>query len=517
MADPGNVASDPVDWKSLVSPYFPPIDGMDWLHNQASVTLINPLKRMLYGSLLSPISTDTDRIVPGAVVGSAVGTAAGAGIGALMGKRKGRARMALLGALVGLPTGAFAGMYYEGVKHASGDAVVLEKEPMWKRPVSSTIGRWASPIMAASIGHYAPFLPSPTKEELEGYLEGYRDSPAYKDFPLEVYPGGTHPLHNLSRTWKNPHIGLVGKLMGTLTGPTSDLFMAASRGDFYNPFAHSATVYTNLPELVAHEAGHAQYFGKSDIPSLEMFAATPAVGVLSLPLNMRQELAASANGIKLIRKMRMKKALRQEIETRANRILSGAAGTYVGGGLLGGTIVGQVPAALIGQAVGAATQPFSRYVDSTEKKGEHMQTKEASLRGFVDRCAAVGMNPDVMLKYASILDEALAQAKANPEIAGAGSGALLGGAVGAMAGGKNRARNAFLGMLGGGAVGAGVGTAMDPRMQQYASALMAKLKAGKGGGKATSEKKAPVKPNTTNETVLAIDAAPKGEKQTQLK
>ena len=74
-------------------------------------------------------------------------------------------------------------------------------------------------------------------------------------------------------------------------------------------------------------------------------------------------------------------------------------------------------------------------------------------QGFVDRCRAHGANPGTMYKYALDLSRLVEMAGAHPSLAAGLGGAAIGGAAGALAGGKNRARNAFLGALIGGGAG----------------------------------------------------------------
>lgn len=125
-----------------------------------------------------------------------------------------------------------------------------------------------------------------------------------------------------------------------------------------------------------------------------------------------------------------------------------------------------------------------------KQQGSAMTTLE---KGFIDKCAQLGINPRIMMKYAegeqgfdwrtlgeqakNYGSKALDWSKANPELAGAGAGALLGGGIGAVSGRrKNSARNAFIGALSGAGVGAGAGAGMDPRVQEYIQSMMAQHK-----------------------------------------
>lgn len=96
---------------------------------------------------------------------------------------------------------------------------------------------------------------------------------------------------------------------------------------------------------------------------------------------------------------------------------------------------------------------------------------EAYMRGFNRRCQERGVDPNAVVKYAEFVNRreaAKAQALTkraqqlnlatapNLGYAGAGAGALLGGAVGALSSREHRLRNFILGaILGAGAGGAG--------------------------------------------------------------
>lgn len=96
---------------------------------------------------------------------------------------------------------------------------------------------------------------------------------------------------------------------------------------------------------------------------------------------------------------------------------------------------------------------------------------ESYKRGFVNRCLERGVDPNAVVKYAEYVNarEAAKNQKLtksakdinfatapNMGYAGAGAGALLGGAVGALSSREHRLRNFILGaILGGGLGGAG--------------------------------------------------------------
>jgi len=224
---------------------------------------------------------------------------------------------------------------------------VEEKEPWYKRPVSSTIGRASSPLTALALGSQAPLGRTASgKEDFVKKLlaAAQQDKDIDKQIPLKVNFGGVHPLETLTRTWKNPRTSILTKLLGTATQPINQALATLSRGDHYNPFSHEVTSYTADPAVVAHELGHAQDFSKAENPGIYTLTRMLPLSALS------QEYTASKNAIKLLRKARMAKEI-----SRANRVLGGGLGSYAGS--MAG--VGPIPGALVGQAVGAGAEPFN--------------------------------------------------------------------------------------------------------------------------------------------------------------
>lgn len=222
-----------------------------------------------------------------------------------------------------------------------------ELEPWYQRPVSSTIGRLSAPATALTVGSMAPFHHTISGEEpfAKSLVEAAGQDPDIdKDMPLKINYGGVHPISSLGRVWKNPHTGILTKLMGTAGLPFGALASALTRGDHYSPYSHDITLYNSDPAIMAHELGHAKDFAATDYPGLYSMLRAVPFGALY------QEGIASTNAVELLRKAKLKSEV-----ARANRVLGGGFGSYVGGAF-GNPLVG----GLAGQAVGAATQPFGK-------------------------------------------------------------------------------------------------------------------------------------------------------------
>ncbi len=225
-------------------------------------------------------------------------------------------------------------------------AVEIDEDvPMYKRPVSSTVGRVTSPLTALMLGNLAPVKPGPKQEDLE-YMKKYYDKGLDKeDIPLAVYPNRTRPLKNLKRIWQRKKTSIPTKLLGSIASPLGDAAASLQRGDHYNPFAHSIANYTNTPGVQLHELGHAKDFESGKYPGFYTLARS------LFPVALYQEYIASHKGMKDMNKhMKSFPKDRQQKELKkARRTMGGGFGSYVGGFIRPDMAI---PGALAGQAIG---------------------------------------------------------------------------------------------------------------------------------------------------------------------
>ena len=138
------------------------------------------------------------------------------------------------------------------------------------------------------------------------------------------------------------------------------------RADHYDPFAHSITSYNNDPAIKAHELGHAEDFRDRKHKTLYTLLRTLYPGALY------QEGLASAKAIPILNRKYMADGMEDEEREKqlasANRKLTAAFGTYLGGPAAG---AGVVLGALGGNLAGATTQPFGNPVkEERESEGK---------------------------------------------------------------------------------------------------------------------------------------------------
>ena len=235
---------------------------------------------------------------------------------------------------------------------------VFDREPMYKRPVSSTVGRAMSPLVALALGTTAPFRPGAYKdsERLKKLLEHASADEDLDD--LAVSLGGGRPIEELKRIFKNPRTSLLTKAYGSASWPIVQLMTVLQRADHYDPFAHMVVQYNDDPAVLAHELGHARDFAGRKYPGLY------TAGRVLPPIALYQEGRASKLALKDILESAKtdgeisEEGIRQA--RRANRVLSGGFGSYAGNLLSSlGLPIGPIGGALVGQASGAVSQPFT--------------------------------------------------------------------------------------------------------------------------------------------------------------
>lgn len=135
--------------------------------------------------------------------------------------------------------------------YLSKEAVQVDEEvPMWKRPVSSTVGRITAPLKALILGSVAPFTPGPDKEYLERRVKEYEkweDARREKDEEhpeLKVRTNRVRPIADMKEIVKRKDLSPVSKAVGILATAFSTPVIALTRGDHYNPWAHTASVFS---------------------------------------------------------------------------------------------------------------------------------------------------------------------------------------------------------------------------------------------------------------------------------
>ena len=267
---------------------------------------------------------------------------------------------------------------------------VTDYTGMSDNPLSATVGRLNAPVQALLLGTTAPFKGSASLDdpELAAAIEELKENKALDDVHLNL--GGTTPIDNLSRVWSNKNISLPSKLLGTVGSPLNDLVTALTRSDNYNVYSNTATLFNPDEALLRHELGHAEDFSEAKNPVA--YAITRGL----IPgMTLYQEGQASINAIDgLADKLNTEKGeeLRGRLGRidRANRVLGGGFGSYLGAGLGGiaglaatpaliarygkklpaifanpninkaiGSTGGAVLGALLGQLIGKATNAFT--------------------------------------------------------------------------------------------------------------------------------------------------------------
>ena len=190
--------------------------------------------------------------------------------------------------------------------------------------------------------------------QTEGYLVRYIDAPVSNadgtHFSLNEYAPGralSRLVHNHKVAW--PYrllIGLPVTLIGDVLIP-GRLFAGLLNGDSYNPYTDIVSVYSDLPPVLLHEAGHAHDFNK------RRYKGTYALIRIIPFVDLFQEYKASEVAFTYLKDTGDE---RQEIA--AYKILYPAYGTYVGAYVPfpGGSVVG----ALFGHMIGRAKADYQQ-------------------------------------------------------------------------------------------------------------------------------------------------------------
>ena len=172
----------------------------------------------------------------------------------------------------------------------------------------------------------------------------------YVDLPESITDGTHYSLNEynpgmaLSRLAKNKKVKWPYRiLLGIPTTLIVDvlipgrLFAGLINGDMYNPYTDTVSIYSDLPSVALHEAGHSHDFNK------RRYKGTYALLRIIPGVDLFQEYKASQQAFKYLTDTQDHP---QEIE--AYKVLYPAYGTYVGayipiiGGSLAGALVGHI-------------------------------------------------------------------------------------------------------------------------------------------------------------------------------
>lgn len=204
--------------------------------------------------------------------------------------------------------------------------VVDRDLPVYKRPISGILGRAASPTAALSMLSSDPLKPGPTKKDknLAEIVKAYSKDPELKN--LKIYLNHQSAIDRAKDIMANKRTNGVRKLISLALSPLTSFKTSVSRSDHYDPAAHSVTLYTNSPAILAHELGHAKDYGRGN---LEFKLLTRNLADQYLPLTpgtLYSEAKASATAHEKLKKT---KSFKHDVRSRG--LLGGAFGTYVGG------------------------------------------------------------------------------------------------------------------------------------------------------------------------------------------
>lgn len=162
------------------------------------------------------------------------------------------------------------------------------------------------------------------------------------------------PVGEFKRLIKNKKVEWWWRIFPGI--PTTMLSLAGRvvGGDHYNPYTDTINIYSDVPAVTLHEAGHAVDFSEH---AEKGTAGIYALGRMLMPVTLHQEHAASEKAINYL-----KDTKDREGEKEAYKSLYPAYGTYVGGA------VGIPFASVAGAAVGHVASIVPRYNQSKASK-----------------------------------------------------------------------------------------------------------------------------------------------------
>ncbi len=179
-----------------------------------------------------------------------------------------------------------------------------------------------------------------TEKKLEEYLDA-KELPAFEEtqYQLNQYA----PFADLRRLIKNHYVAWPYRvLLGLPLTLIFDVLLPGRLfpwGDYYNPYTNTAHLYSDIPAVSLHEAGHAYDF------AMQRFKGTYAAIRLIPFVDLYQEFQATDYAIDYLID-----SGDHDNELRAYKILWPAYGTYAGGYLF--APIGTIAGALIGHGAG---------------------------------------------------------------------------------------------------------------------------------------------------------------------
>lgn len=198
-----------------------------------------------------------------------------------------------------------------------------------------------------------------TEASLSHYLDSSQSMTEGTHFSLNEYAPGRalkRLVTNHKVAW--PYrllLGLPVTLISDVLIP-GRLFAGLLGGDSYNPYTDTVSIYSDLPSIALHEAGHAHDFNK------RRYKGTYATVRLLPFVDLYQEFQATDVAIDHLIEAQDRKE-----EIAAYKILYPAYGTYVGNYFLiipGGSLIGAVLGHVAGRAKAHSRMHYYKKLES---------------------------------------------------------------------------------------------------------------------------------------------------------
>jgi hypothetical protein len=202
-----------------------------------------------------------------------------------------------------------------------------------------------------------------TEEILAAYLQSPGSMTEGTHFSLNEYAPG----RALSRLVKNrkvawPYRLLLGLPITLITDVLipGRLFAGLLGGDSYNPFTDTVSIYSDLPSIALHEAGHTHDFNQ------HRWKGTSAATRLIPLVDLYHEYEATDEALRYV----IETGARRE-EMESYKVLYPAYGTYVGAYTFipGGFLVGALLGHIWGRSKAHARQQFYDEFDRVNNPG----------------------------------------------------------------------------------------------------------------------------------------------------
>ena len=193
------------------------------------------------------------------------------------------------------------------------------------RPVSRTLGRVGS-LIGNTLIFWKPGTSfrdakiKTVKQEVNAVMKQHKNLP-----DLKVRVNAVDTVDDLKRLWRNKRLWPTTKLIGTPSVLVGNASSSLLRSDHYNPLTDTPTIYSDLPAVAAHEAGHHTSFGKSKWPYVRAVVA-------KIPgISLYEEARASSAALKSVSKKQGDKY---------KKTLYPAFGSYAGMAIFANPILG---------------------------------------------------------------------------------------------------------------------------------------------------------------------------------